>query len=58
MKLEDLQELMKRFTTEDNEFRNQIEKNLIYLGTFGLIEPIIPGSDRLVGALRWGSNEF
>ena len=43
---------------EEPEFRMEIEKNLVYIGTFGLEDPVRDDVHVPVHMIRYGHTEF
>jgi len=53
--LDDLTDWMNEFHIESDNFRNKIEESLIYLGTFGLEDPIRESVHKAVQMIRYGT---
>jgi len=52
--LSSMEELMQTFPVESNEFRQQLECELTYLGTFGLYDPIREGMVEQINLIKCG----
>jgi len=46
------------FNLEEPEFRMEIEKNLVYIGTFGLEDPVRDDVHVPVHMIRYGHTDF
>lgn len=55
--IERLDELLKMHPQESDEFRQSLEEDMIYLGTFGLEDPIKDNVDKPIQFVRYGHNE-
>ena len=53
--LDELNHLMEELHIESEEFRNELETELIYLATFGLEDPIRDGIAKSVQLIRYGT---
>jgi len=49
-----MEELMQTFPVESNEFREQLESDLIYLGTFGLYDEVREGMKEQINLIKYG----
>ena len=49
--------MLQSFSQESEEFRNALEENLIYLGTFGLEDPISKDVHKPIHLIRFGHND-
>jgi len=49
-----MEELMQTFSVESNEFREQLESDLIYLGTFGLYDEVREGMKEQINLIKYG----
>jgi Ca2+-transporting ATPase len=56
IKLEDLNQLINSCPIESDDFRQQIECDLIYLATFGLADPLRKGVSDVIQTLKYGSS--
>ena len=45
---EDLQQLTTRYNVEEDEFRDELEHDLIYIGTFGMDDPLRPNIEESI----------
>lgn len=52
--LEDLDNLIHSVNTESEEFRMELEADLVYLGTFGLDDPLRPEIEKNIQYLKFG----
>lgn len=52
-----LNSLLQQFPQESEEFRADLEKDLIYLGTFGLEDPIREEAYKPIHMIRYGHDE-
>lgn len=52
--IDDLTEMMQAHHIESQEFRDFLEQNLTYLGTFGLEDPIRDDVDKSIQLIRYG----
>ena len=52
--VDDLNQLTSRFNVEHEEFRNELENDLIYLGTFGLEDPLRDNIHESIMHIRYG----
>ena len=55
--IDDIQQLMSVHNVEHDDFRNELEADLIYICTFGLEDPLRPNIDESIQLLRYGSLE-
>jgi len=55
MPLKKLNEMMHSYSLESQEFRSEIESDLIYLCTFGLDDPIRESIPETVQLIKYGS---
>ena len=49
-----MEELMQTFPVESNEFRENLESDLIYLGTFGLYDEVREGIKEQINLIKYG----
>ena len=49
--------MLQQFPQESDEFRQALEENLIYLGTFGLDDPISEDVHKPIHLIRFGHND-
>ena len=49
-----MEELMQTFPVESNEFRENLESDLIYLGTFGLYDEVREGMKEQINLIKYG----
>ena len=54
IKIEELNELMHQYTLESEEFRQALETDLIYLATFGLLDPLRDNIYDAVQYIKYG----
>jgi magnesium-transporting ATPase (P-type) len=52
--LEDLDNLIHSVNVESDEFRDELEADLVYLGTFALEDPLRPDLDTSIQFLKFG----
>mmetsp|Transcript_14890 Transcript_14890/g.25363 ORF Transcript_14890/g.25363 Transcript_14890/m.25363 type:complete len:791 (+) Transcript_14890:874-3246(+) len=57
IRLEDLDQLMQSYNTEGAEFREQLEADLIYLGTFAMEDQIRSNVKESIKLIKYGSTE-
>ena len=57
IKVEELNQLLQQFPQESDDFRNSLESNLIYLGTFGLDDPVSDNVHKPIHMIRFGHND-
>ena len=55
--VDDLNQLTSHYNVEQEEFRNELENDLIYLGTFGMDDPLRTDIDQSIKYIRYGSLE-
>lgn len=53
--LDDFNLLTSTHHIESEDFRNEIEADLVYIGTFGLEDPIRPGVENSIQLIRYGA---
>jgi|DEB0MinimDraft_12_1074336.scaffolds.fasta_scaffold13203_3 magnesium-transporting ATPase (P-type) len=56
MPYDDLYDLMNRCHIESDEFRQELESNLVYLGTFGINDPVRENIEESIQLIRFGSS--
>ena len=56
IRIEELNNLLVQYPQESDEFRQHLENNLIYLGTFGLDDPVSFDVHRPIQMIRFGHN--
>jgi magnesium-transporting ATPase (P-type) len=54
IRLEELTELSQTYDTESEEFREMIENDLVYLGTFGLDDPLRKDISESIQYIKYG----
>jgi magnesium-transporting ATPase (P-type) len=52
--VEDLNQLTSQYNVEQMEFRNELENELIYLGTFGMDDPLRANIEESIQYIRYG----
>lgn len=57
IRVDELNQMLRQFSQESDEFRNALEENLIYLGTFGLDDPISYDVYKPIHLIRFGHND-
>jgi len=57
IRIEDLDQLMTSYDLESDDFRNELENDLIYLGTFGMDDPLRPNIGEAIQYIRYGQLE-
>jgi magnesium-transporting ATPase (P-type) len=53
----ELSKVLSKVDEDSLEYRNIFESNLIYLGTFGLEDPLREGIMDDINTMQWGSKE-
>ena len=48
---------MTSYDLESDDFRNELENDLIYLGTFGIDDPLRPNIGEAIQYIRYGQLE-
>jgi magnesium-transporting ATPase (P-type) len=54
IRIDDLDQLMSTYDLESDEFRAELENDLIYLATFGMDDPLRPKIDEAISYIRYG----
>lgn len=57
IRIEDLDQLMNSYDLESDDFRNELENDLIYLGTFGMDDPLRENINEAIQYIRYGQLE-
>ena len=57
IRIEDLDQLMSTYDLESDDFRNELENDLIYLVTFGMDDPLRPNIEEAIQYIRYGQLE-
>lgn len=55
--VEELNQLLQQYPQESDDFRNQLESQLIYLVTFGLEDPVSENVHKPIQMIRFGHND-
>ena len=55
IQMSDLEQLTSTYDVESEEFRNELENDLIYLATFGMDDPLRPDIEESIQFIRHGS---